>query len=263
MRKSLFLLALFGIAVSLFAGFKVKLVKSKKPEQFQTRVAANGVTFAADLLLAGKDQKEYFHKELTPSNVIAVRLAIFNGGSEEVTLPLAELELIGPDGKQAPVMDPDTVAQAVLQGLVVTTQAKEKDAPVKVTPNTRVGDPRMDKSDPRYDPRLDPTDPSYDPNDPRNRGYGRNVPWIRPGVDVVLNPGGGRGGGTGDLSRFEKGLVEKDFRDKAHDADPILPSMTRDRFLYFSISDSPANAKGFTLRLPKSKGISQEIILKF
>ncbi len=78
-----------------------------------------------------------------------------------------------------------------------------------------------------------------------------------------MNPRAGGGGGGGDMSQFEKQLVEKDFDDKAHSTDPIDGSMIRDRFLYFSMKDRPVSTKGFTLRLPKSKGIPEEVILRF
>ncbi len=270
MRKVFLALGILYFSLVSFAGFKVKLVKPKKPDQFQASTTIAGVTFAADLLVEDKHQKDYFYKELISSNIIAVRLAVFNSGKEEVVLPLDGVQLTGPDGQEAPLIPPDTVAQAVLQGLVVAADVKDK-RKVAVAPNVR--DPRYDRTDPRYDPRLDPSDPSYDPtdprnrrydpNDPRNRGYGGyNGPWGRPGVDIVLNPGAG-GGGGGALSEFEKKLVEKDFQDKAHPPEPILGSLTRDKFLYFSVAQPPASAKGFILRLPPSKGIPQEVLLKF
>ena len=272
MHKAVLALGVLCFTCASFAGFKVKLVKPKKPDQFQATMTVAGVTFAADLLVEGKQQKDYFYKELTPSNIIAVRMAVFNGGKEEVALPLEGIQLLGPGGQEAPIIAPDTAAQAVLQGLVVTAEMNDKKK-VAVAPNVRYGDPRYDRTDPRYDPRLDPSDPSYDPsdprnrrndpNDPRNRGYGGyNGPWARPGVDVVLNPGAG-GGGRGDLSEFEKKLVEKDFQDKAHSLEPILVSLARDKFIFFSVAQMPASAKGFSLRLPPGKGIPQEILLKF
>ena len=113
---------------------------------------------------------------------------------------------------------------------------------------------------------MDPTDPRYDPNDPRNRGS-RNDPyggtWGRPGVDVVLDPGAGGGGQSGDMSQYEKQLVEKDFDDKAHHSETVLPSFTRDRFLYFSVKDKPAAVKGYTLRLAPAKGRPREVVLGF
>ena len=78
---------------------------------------------------------------------------------------------------------------------------------------------------------------------------------------MVLNPGWSKG--SGDLSQFEQALVEKDFVDKAHSLDPVDASSTRDKFLYFSIPEKPANGKGFTLRLPQVKGSGKDIVLKF
>ncbi len=278
MRRSILLLTVLCVSLSGYAGFKPKNVRPKKPEQYQIKAAAGGVTYAADMLLDGKEQKDFFYKDLTPSGIIAVRLAVFNNTGGGLVLPLDRLQLTGPDGSELPLVAPDTVAQAVLSGMVVTPEIRQKDAPVKVAPNVRTGDPRTDRTDPRYDPRLDPNDPSYDPTDPRNRPINdpryndprydpryndpRYGGYPRPGVDVILNPGGGRGSG-GDLSQFEKQLAEKDFSDKAHSMDPIDGSMVRDRFLYFSIKDLPAGSKGFTLRIPKSKGIPEEIVLKF
>ena len=165
-------------------------------------------------------------------------------------------------------------AQAVLQGTDVTAEAKKKDSPVQIGPNVRAGDPRADRTDPRYDPRLDPSDPSYDPMDPRNRRYNdpryndpnydpRYGGYGRPGIIVSPRIGGGGGGGSAGVSQFEKQLIEKDFSDKAHSTDPIDGMMIRDRFLYFLMSDRPVTNKGFALRLPKSKGIPEEVILKF
>ena len=279
MKRVLSLLLTFCMVCSVFAGFKVKLVKPKKPEQFQTRLTVGDVTFAADLVIEEKEQDSYFYKELTPAHVLAVRLAVINQGRGEVVLPLEQLQLLDPSGKEMEPVPPDAVAQAVLKGLVVSAKVQDK-KPVQVSPNTR--DPRLDPTDPRYDPRSDPRDPRYDPrmdpssprydprydprtnpNDPRlqrnpNGTYG---PWGRPGVDVVLNPGGG--GGGGDLSQFEKSLVEKDFNDKAHSLEPVDPSSGRDKFLFFSFTDKPAGPKGFTLKLPKSKGMTQDVLLKF
>ncbi len=281
MRKRAVILAVLFFSVSAFAGFKVKLVKAKKAEQFQARTTVGSVTYAADLLLDGKDQKDFFYKELTPSDIVAVRLAVFNAGKEEVQLP-GDLKLLGADGGEVPLIGPDTVARAVLEGMVVSAEAK-KEGPVAVQPGIGTRDPRTDPNDPRYDPtvasdpRLDPrypsdprlprndprypsdprNDPRYDPSDPRNRGYGRRG-WGGP--SIVLNPGGG---GGGDLSQFEKQLVEKDFNDKAHTTDPIPSSMNRDRFLFFSLKDRPATVTGFTLRLPKGKGIPEDVVLKF
>jgi hypothetical protein len=286
MKKAILVLEVLCLAVAALAGFRVKNIKPKKPEQFQSRVTIAGVTFAADLLLDGKDQKSYFYKELTPSNLIAVRLAVFNNGKDEVVLPLDGLQLLGPDGNKIPLVGPETVAQAVLQGMLVAAKAKQS-APIRVTPGG-VDDPRSDPSDPRYDPRMDPNSPNYDPNDPRNRGqypstsyppgsapgsypppgttpgsypsgsYPSGGTWGRP--SVILNPGGGD---SGDLSQFERQLVEKDFSDKAHTSEPVLSSVSRDRFLYFSIPSQPAATKGYALHLSVSKGIPQEVVLKF
>ena len=118
MRRTLILIALSSSVLTAVAGYKVKLVKPKKPSQFQASTAVDGVTYSADLLLEGKDQKDYFWKELTPSNVIAVRLAVFNSGKLEVVLPLDGIQLLSPEGEGLALLAPDTVAQAVLQGLV-------------------------------------------------------------------------------------------------------------------------------------------------
>ena len=268
MRKLLLVLGTFCISISAFAGFKVKIVKPKKPDQFQVQTTVAGVTYAADLLLEGKNQKDYFYKELSPSNIIAVRLAIFNSSKDDVVLAWEGVKFIGPDGKEIAQVAPETVARAVLQGLVVSAGVKEN-RPVAVSPNVRVGDPRYDRSDPRYDPRMDPrdptydprSDPNYDPRDPNGRRSGRQGPYIRPGVDVVLNPGSGQG--TGDLSQFEKQLVEKDFQDKSHTDKPVQTSLARDKFLFFSLANPSANLKGFSLHLPAGKGTPQEIVLKF
>jgi hypothetical protein len=271
MKKTALPFLMLILATSAFAGFKPKNIRPKKPEQYEARVTAGKVTFAADLLLEGKEQKDFFYKELTPVGVIAVRLAVFNNSSGEVVLP-GGVQLLGPSGKELPPVTPGEVASAVLQGVAVTAEAQNKrDSPVKVAPTVRSGDPRTDRTDPRYDPRLDPNDPSYDPNDPRVRDPRYNDPryndpryggYGRPGVGVILNPRGGGGGGTG-VSPFEKQLVEKDFNDKAHSSDPIDGMMIRDRFFYFSMSDRPVTDKGFTLRIPKSKGIPEEITLSF
>ncbi len=273
MRRVFLLSMLLCISAAGYAAFKPKNVRPKKPEQYQTRVAAGGVTYAADLLLEGKSQKDFFYKELTPSGIIAVRLAVFNNSRGGLVLPLDKMQLTGPDGSNLPLVAPDTVAQAVLSGMVVTPDIRQKDGPVKVAPTMRTGDPRTDRTDPNYDPRLDPNDPSYDPMDPRNRTMNDpryndpryNDPrygYPRPGVDVVLNPAGGRGSG-GDLSQYERQLAEKDFSDKAHSTDPIDGTMVRDRFLYFSIKDIPPAGGGFTLKIPAGKGIPEDIILRF
>ncbi len=275
MKRTVLSIVTFCTAISGFAGFKPKNIKPKKPEQYQARVTVGQATFAADLLLEGKEQKDFFYKELTPAGVIAVRLAVFNNGTEGIVLPNG-IQLVSPAGKEIPAVDPQAVAEAVLQGSpLAVDDAKKKDSPVQVGPNVRAGDPRTDRTDPRYDPRLDPNDPSYDPTDPRNRRYNdpryndpnydpRYGGYGRPGI--VLGPQvGGPGGGreSSGTSQFERQLIEKDFSDKAHSTDPIDGMMIRDRFLYFSMSDHPVTSKGFTLRIPKSNGIPEEIVLKF
>ena len=78
-----------------------------------------------------------------------------------------------------------------------------------------------------------------------------------------MNPGGGPGGGGSDLSRYEQALVEKDFDDKLHASEPVLPSFNRDRFLYFSVKARPASTKGFVLHLPAGRGRPEEVALRF
>ncbi len=282
MKRTLSFLMCFCLVCTAFAGFRVKLIKPKKPEQFQSRVTEGAVTYAADLVIEGKDQRDYFYKELTPSHVIAVRLAVFNRGRGEVVMPIERLQLIDPSDRAWAPLAPEAVSEAILKGLVVTTEAR-KNTQVQVAPQTRDPrldptdprydprvdprdpryDPRVDPSDPRYDPRLDPSRPGYDPNDPRYRRYpnGTYGPWARPGVDVILVPGGG--GGSGDLSQAEKSLVEKDFADKAHSMEPVMPSSGRDKFLYFPVNELPKSTNGFRLRLPGGKGIAREIVLQF
>ncbi len=261
MKRTLFLVGALGLAAAAPAGFKVKRIEPKPPEKFQVRATVEGVTYAADLLLDAGAQKKYFYKELIPSRIVAVRLAVFNNGRGEVSLPLADIQLIGPDGREATMIDPGMAAEAVLRGRTVVAGATRNPAAV-VSPGMRPGDPRLDPSDPRYDPTLDPSRPTYDPNDPRNRypGDPRYGGWGRPGVDVVLSPGGGT---DVDLTEHEQALVRKDFEDKAHPAEPVAASMKRDRFLYFSIPDIVAGPKGFKLRIPPGKGIAREVILAF
>jgi hypothetical protein len=276
MKRAIILLQLLCLASFAFAGFKAKKVRPKKPEQYQVRTTIGGVTYAADLLLDGKAQKEFFYKELTPANVVAVRLTVFNEGKGEIVLPVDGIQLLGPSGKEISLIAPDAVAQAVLEGAAVPAEAGKRDNPVKLGPNVRTTDPRTDRTNPRYDPRLDPNDPSYDPNDPRVRTSGdpryndpryndpRYGGYPQPGVNVILNPNmGGGGGGGGDMSDFERQLIQKDFSDKAHSSDPIDSMMIRDRFLYFSMADRPLTDKGFALRVPPGKGMPQEIVLKF
>lgn len=261
MRSIILFIEMLCLTFTAAAGFKAKTIKSKQADRFQTRTEIAGVIYAADLLLEGRDQKDYFYKELTSCDVIAVRLAIFNNSKGEVALPPGDIQLVGPNGEEIPAVAPEVVAKAMIQGLAVNSKTNQP--PVRVAPDTGTIDPRIDRTDPRYDPRMDPSDPRYDPTDPRNQGYGRRPygtdPIYRPGVQVILNPGGG-GDNYGNLSGQ---LIEKDFVDKAHSADPIPPSMIRDKFLYFSLSNRPASSKGFMLRLPQGKGLPQAINLKF
>jgi hypothetical protein len=274
MKRAVVILGILCLASAVFAGFKVKNLKPKKPEQFQGRVTVAGVTYAADLLLEGKDQKDYFYKELTPFNIIAVRLAIFNNGNDEVVLPMDSLELLAPDGKKIPLVSPESTAQAVLSNTPAVPQSRGEPRQIGIGAGSTT-DPRRDPTDPRYDPRLDPNSPSYDPNDPRNGGRyppGQYPPGTTVGTYPNTYPSGGtmrrpgiviNAGGGEDLSRFERELAKKDFCDKAHTPEPVPVSMSRDRFLYFSIEAPPAASKGYTLRVPVSKGIPQEIAIKF
>jgi hypothetical protein len=236
------------LAATAVAGFKAKVIKSQKPERFQAHAMISGVTFAADLLLDGKDQRDFFYRELTPCNIIPLRLAIFNDSAAEMQLRLDGIRLTGPDGKELLLTDPETVARAALQGFAVSSGIEP--GPAQIVHTTGVGNPRTDKTDPNYDPRLDPADP-------RNRGYDRGYGTFRPGVGVVLNPAGGK------YNAISGQLIAKDFVDKAHSADPIPPSMVRDRFLYFVIDNRPASIKGFELRISQGSGIIRAVSLKF
>jgi hypothetical protein len=268
MKHIILFLQVICLTLPLYGGFRAKQIKPKKPEQFQTRTTVAGVTFAADLLLKGKDQKDYFYKELTPSNIIAIRLAVFNNGGADVRLPLEQLRLIGPDNAEIPPVSAEAAAQAILKGLVIAPGGPKKEDSVIATPTQRTRDPRDDTRDPRNEPNLDPNRPNYDPSDPRigqgpvptgpygNDPYGRTLG--HPGIDVAVNPGG-----SGDLSEIEKQLVEKDFQDKAHAPEAILNSMSRDRFLYFSIEAKPLAPGRYILLLPKSPGIPEDVSLKF
>jgi len=265
MRRLALMAAMFCIPAFCFAGFKAKNVKPKKPEQFQARVALAEVTYAADLLIQEKEQKEFFYKDLTLFDMFAVRLAVFNKGSNEVAMPVEDFRLFAPDGTEIPAVGPDVVAQRVLEVLAVASDIQKKNSPVTVGPSTSTNDPRRDPRDPRYDPTLDPNDPRYNPNDPRNdpRNDPYGGPWNRPNVGVVLNPGGGTTDTIGDASQYEKALVEKDFSDKAHHSDPVLPSFTRDKFLYYSVKETPRSTRGYTLRLPPGTGRPEEVVLRF
>jgi hypothetical protein len=275
MKRAILILGILCLASAVFAGFKVKNLKPKKPEQFQRSVTVANVTYAADLLLEAKDQKDYFYKALTPANLIAVRLAIFNNGTDEVVLPLDSLALIAPDGKKIPLVNPESAAQAALSNTPAVPKPKGEPRPIGIGAGGP-RDPRTDPTDPRYDPRLDPSNPRYDPNDPRNAGQyppGTYPPGTTPGgYPNSTYPSGGTYGRPGivinagrseDLSKFERDLAEKDFRDKAHTTEALPTSMSRDRFLYFSIEGAPVASKGYILRLPVSKGIPQEVTIRF
>jgi len=268
MKKVLVIVGCLLWIGSAFGGFRVKLIKPKSAEKFQTRATVESVTYAADILISEKEQNTYFYKALAPSHIVAVRLAVFNQGMHELVLPLERVQLLDPSGREVVPVAPEAVAEAVLKGLVVTAEPRDRGtvgvAP-RLDPRLDPNDPRNDPNDPRYRryPPVDPNDPRYDPNDPRNsrnpnRPYG---PYIRSGIDIVMIPGSG--GDSGDLSRHEKALVEKDFVDKTHSLDPVPASSGRDKFLFFAVPDNPATGKGFTLRMPSGKGMSQEIVLKF
>jgi hypothetical protein len=280
MRRTVLIFCILFLSTAAFAGFKVKNIKPKKPEQFQVQTTIAGVTYAADLLIEGGDQKAYFYRELIPFNLAAVRLAVFNGGREEVALPLDGVELLDPDSRLLPLVGPELVASAVVEEKPVQASSESRLPQVGMGPSVR--DPRRDPSSPQYDPRMDPNSPHYDPHDPRNQNPyppstyppqtnppGTYPPATVPGTypaggtlggpGIVLNPGGS----GEDLSRFERELAMKDFSDKAHTSEPILPAMKRDRFLYFSLPAKPAAKKGYTLRMSVSKGIPQEVILNF
>ncbi len=263
MRRLALMAVMCFVAVSCFAGFKAKTVKPKKPEQFQTRVTLGDVTYAADMLLQEKEQKDLFYKDLTLFDMFAVRLAVFNKGSSEVTMPVEDFHLFAPDGSEVQAVGPDVVAEKVSGVLAAASDVKKKNPPVAIGPAPRSDDPRRDPRDPRYDPTLDPNDPRYNPNDPRNdpRNDPYGGPWNRP--SVVLDPGGGTTDTVGDVSQYEKVLVEKDFSDKAHHSEPVLPSFTRDKFLYYSVKEVPASIRGYTLRIPPGNGRSEEVVLRF
>jgi len=265
MKRLALLAALICISTFCFAGFKAKNVKPKKPEQFQTRATVAEVTYAADMLLQAKDQKDLFYKDLTLFDMFAVRLAVFNKGNSEVAMPVEDFHLVAPDGTEVTAVGPDYVAERVLEVLAAASDVQKKLPPIAVGPAQRTNDPRRDPRDPRYDPTLDPNDPRFDPNDPRNDPH--NDPyggtWNRTNPGVILNPGSGTTGTVGDVSQYEKTLVEKDFADKAHNSDPVLPSFTRDKFLYFSVKEIPASTRGYTLRLPPGNGRPEEVVLRF
>ena len=255
MKKAALVLIILCCAFTALGGFKAKRIKSKKPGQFQCITTVAGVTYAADLLLEGKDQKKYFYDALTPSSIIAVRLAVFNDGKEEVVLPLNNLRLLSAEGVEFVRVDPEAVAQAVMGEGSINIHEKPGRTQVGIGTGSL--------------PPYDPNDPRYDPNDPRNRrqyppdnyppgSYPPGGPMGRPGI--VLNPAGD--GGI-DSTEHENKLVAVDFRNKAHTSDPIICTLYRDRFLYFSVPEKPATKEGIVLILPVSRGIPREVVLKF
>jgi hypothetical protein len=238
MKKAALFSLMLCCAFTAFGGFKAKPIKAKKPGKFQCRVTVSGVTYAADLLLEGKDQKKYFHEALRPFNLIAIRLAVFNDGKEEVVLPLNDLRLISAEGVELTRVDPEEVARVVLGENSTAGYGKPVDS------GGGIGGVSL---------------PRYDPSDPRNRGI--HLPrGPLEGPDVVLNPGGG---GGSDRIENERKLAAVDFRNKAHTSDPIVRTLSRDRFLYFSVPEEPVIKEGIVLILPVSKGIPKEVILKF
>jgi len=230
--RALVFIGMIWLTTAAIAGYKAKTIKLKKPGQFQTMIVVSGVTFAADLLLRGEDQRDFFYRELASSDVVALRLAVFNNSKNEVTVPLDGIQLIGPDGKELTVVAPEAVAQALLQGFPVRHATEQPPAVIQ------------------------PTDPRYEPADTRNTVYDRRS-YGTPGVGIVLDPGGG------GYDAVSAQLIEKDFVAKAFSADPLPPSMTRDRFIYFFLSNPPQSVKGFELRLPPGKGIARPAILRF
>jgi len=95
----------------------------------------------------------------------------------------------------------------------------------------------------------------------RRRHDGLTFPASGPSEFFFWNfcPGGARE----DLSQYELQLAKKDFYDKAHTIDPVPRSTIRDRFLYFPVETPPGSTKGCILRIPASRGIPQEVLLKF
>jgi len=243
-KKAALVLLVLCCACTAFGGFNEKRIKEKKPGKFQAHVTVSGVTYAADLVADGKDQKKYFYDALTPSNIIAVRLAVFNQGKEEVVLPLDDLRLLSTDGVEFVRVDPESVAQAVLG----------EDNPVYVEEGdegTQIGVYSGGPYDPRYPDSYPPG--SYPP--------GTYPPSGRTGQpDIVLSPGGL---GKDAKIRNERKMAAVDFHNKAHTSDPIVRTLSRDRFLYFSIPDSTVVPKETMLILPVSKGIPQEVVLRF
>lgn len=257
MRRLTPWIAMILLTTALFAGFKAKIIKPKKPEKFQTCLTTPEFTLAADLLLTDKEQKDFFPTPLNANNIVPLRLAIFNRSEKELQVPLEGVRLVAPDGKEFPIMAPEKVGEAVIEGIVVSPGSSGRK--LVVAPNSRSPidrtDPSYDPSDrtdPTYDPRLDPNSPQYDPKDLRNRPYAD-----LPHVGIVFDPYGGNN------TEMTRQLIAKDFVDKSLSAEPIPPATTRDRFLYFGVGGHPSSIKGFELRLPKGNGFSEEVVLKF
>ncbi|MBN1570928.1 MAG: hypothetical protein JXA73_24020 [Acidobacteria bacterium] len=270
MRKIIFFIVILCFAGIAIAGFKAKIVKPKEPERFESRVAVSGIGFAADLLLDGREQKEFFCRELVPHDVIAVRLAVFNDSTNELVLPLEEIRLTDPNGRDVPLVEAQAVAKAVIEGIKKNSKADQPKVAVSEKPYRRIpqaggtdptNDPRRDPTDPNYDPRLDPSNPNHDPNchpnSPCDKMSRRSRLLPAPGVHVDVNPYGS------EFGTLSEKLIEKNSGDKAHSADPILPSTVRDKFLFFALPNRPAGVKGFELHLPQGNGIPQPITLKF
>lgn len=244
MKKAALVLMILCCACTAFGEFKEKQIKAKKPGKFQVHITVSGVTYAADLVVDEKDQKKYFYDALTPSNIIAVRLAVFNQGKEEVVLPLDDLRLLSPEGVAFVRIDPESVGQAVLG----------EESPINVeeeTGGTLIGVNSGAPNDPRYPGSYPPG--SYPPRTyPPSRRTGQ--------PDVVLSPGGL---GKDAKIRNERKMAAVDFHNKAHTSDPIVRTLSRDRFLYFSIPEDTVIPKETMLFLPVGKGIPQEVVLKF
>ncbi len=248
MKNAVLLSIIMCCSITAFGGFKAKHIKAKKPGQFHCRVTVSGVTYAADLLLEGKDQEKYFHGDLTPSNFVAVRLAVFNDGKEEIVLPLNDLRLISAEGREFTRIDPEEFVQTVL-GNAPTDTYENPEGPVVGTVGVSL--PPYDPSDPRNRRQYPPYD--YPPGTHPSSG-----PLGGPGI--VLNPGAGDGN---DNIENERRLAAVDFRNKAHTPDPIPCTLIRDRFLYFSAPEKPDTKEGVVLFLPAGPGIPEEVTLKF
>jgi hypothetical protein len=258
MKKTICFIAILCLTVTADAGFKPKLIKSKKPEQFQARAVVSGVGFAADLLLEGKEQKKFFCEELSPHDVIAVRLAVFNNSAGAVVLPLEDIRLTDPEGREVPRIGAAAVAEAVNGGIEKNTDVDQPTIQTASNPARRSGP--VNTSDPTYDPSRNPADPNYDPTCEPNSPCGqlRKLSQMpAPGAHVEINPYGS------EYGTISERLIQKDFIDKSHSADPIPAAGVRDKFLFFALPGRPAGIKGYELHLPPGKDIPQPVILKF